>query len=108
QDGEDEENADREENGRRVPAHPDPTGDRVQPAPPCREPRQRETREQPEQRVALTQPVAPDELEHDEDERERRDRAGDRDCERGHCDSSCGTTLRRKRPTKIASSTFTM
>ena len=47
-------------------------------------------------------------IENDEDERERREPTGDRDGERRHSASSCDTTLRRKRPTKIASSTLTM
>src|SRR5579864_2501804 len=108
QHGEDEEDADREQHGGRIAANSDPAGDRVESAAPRGERCERESREQPEKRISLPQPVTADELEHDEYECERRDCAGDRDCERRHVESSCGTTLRRKRPTKIASKTLTM
>src|SRR5581483_11420701 len=105
---EEEENPDREQDCRRVAADADTSCDRVQAVAPGRKPRERESGEQPQERVALTQPVAPDQLEHDEDEREGRNRPCDGDGERSHSESSCGTTLRRKRPTKIASKTLTM
>ena len=74
----------------------------------ARQDEQHEPGQQPEQRVALAQPPAPDQLEDDEQQEDRRDRGGDRDVAAGSCSSSRGTTLRRNEPTKSASSTLTM
>ena len=84
------------------PGDADPAGDRVQAASPRREHEQHEAGGEPQQRVALAQPAAPDQLEDDQQEQDRRDRGGDRDVERRdgvHQDSSSGTTRRRKMPT---------
>ena len=79
QDGEDEEDPDGEEHRRRIAANAEPAGDRVQTLAPGGEHGKRDAGDEPEQRVALAQPAAADQLEHDEDEHERRDRTGDRD-----------------------------
>ena len=107
QDREDEERRDREEHGRRVAGDAEPAGDRVQAAAPRGEDEQDEPGREPEQRVALAQPAAADQLEDDEDQQDRRNRACDRDVERGHgYPSSSGTTRRRKMPTRSASVTL--
>ena len=54
---------------------------------------------EPEQRVALAQPAAADQLEHDQDQHDRGDGGGDRDGERRHLVSSSGVTFLRNRPT---------
>ncbi len=103
---EDEERGHGEEHGRWVAGDADPARDRVQAAAPGREHEQHDAGREPEQRVALAQAPAADQLEHDEDEQDRRDRRGDGDAERGHASSS-GTTRRLKRPMNRASSTLT-
>ena len=107
QDDDHEESSDREQDRGRVAGDAEPGRDRVQPVSPQRERQQDEPGEQPEQRVALAEPAAADQLEDGDQQDDGRDRADDRDPERGHL-SSRGTTLRRKSPTKIASSTLTM
>ena len=74
--------ADGEQDRRRIRADAEPAGDRVQPAAPRREDEQHEPRREPEERIALLQAAAADELEHDQDQQQRRDRRGDRDAER--------------------------
>ena len=51
-------------------------------------PRNHEAGQEPEQRIPLLQPPAPDQLEDHEQEEDRRDRGRDRDSERGQGSSS--------------------
>jgi GDP-L-fucose synthase len=102
---EDEQRRDREQHRRRIPGHAEPARDRVQPAAPRGEHEQDEARDQPEDRVPLAEPPAADQLEHDQEQEQRRHRGDDRDLERRHS-SSTGRTRRRKIPTSRASVTL--
>ena len=63
---------------------------------------------EPEQGVALLEPAPADELEHDEDQQDRRDRADDRDAERRHLRAASRRGYRRRLATSSASMTLTM
>jgi len=84
QHSEDEERRDREQDRGRIAGDADPAGDRVQPATPGREDEQDDPGGEPEQRVALAQAAAADQLEDGEDQQDRGNRRRDRDVERRH------------------------
>ena len=93
----DEQRRDREQDRRRVGRDPEPAGDRVEAAAPGREHEQHDAGDEPEQGVALLEAAAADQLEHDQDQQQRRDRGGDRDPHGSHglATSSCGTAYFR-------------
>ena len=80
----------------------------LSPSAPGGEHEQHDAGHEPEQRVPLLQAPATDELEHDQDEQQRRDRRGDRDPDRSHepVTSSCGTAYFRTIAMNSASVTF--
>jgi len=99
----DEDGRDGEERRRRV-GDADHPGQRVEAGAPEREHDHDAGGDEPEQRVALAQAAAADQLEHDRKQAERDERRDEGDLERRH-DEILGA---RKRPTKSASETFAM
>jgi hypothetical protein len=104
QDDDGEECGEREERRRRV-VDPDEARDRVEPASPNGEDEHDARRQEPEERVALAEAPAANQLEDDEEERDRDERRDDGDAKRGHARSASGA---RKSPTKSATVTFAM
>jgi hypothetical protein len=84
QDEEDEERRDGEQDRRRIARDAKPPRDRVQRFAPGGEHEEHDTGGKPEQRVALFQSASSDELEDDQDEKERRNDADERNSERSH------------------------
>jgi hypothetical protein len=91
--GEDEECADGAEDRRRIGLDAEPARDRVEAVTPDRQPEQDDAGQQPQQRVALAETPRANQLEHNEEQQEGRDRRSDRNgkwCHR-RCSSSSGT-----------------